>query len=763
MMVAPMALRILLLEDVPADAALIERHLTKSGLDFVSQRVDTRARFEQALREFVPDIILSDHGLPGFDGSAALELVNERFPTLPVILVTGSLNEEKAVEFMKAGAADYILKDHLTRLPEAIQRAIRERRLREEREQAVAALQESEAQYRALFESTPYPMWVFDLETHRVLAVNGAAIKHYGYSREEFLALRIEDLRPGEDIPALHRHPECVGAGGCADPAVAHVQPPAGGVSPGVATERPHPRARKAAAPPPGRGCGDPRRGRARLWRREGGPGPARAGHRQSRGERARRDAEWWTPHARDEERRSRRRLPHRSSHDSRRTLCHAGRHRHRDRDGRADEGPHLRAVLHDQARRQGDGARARDGVRRSEAERRVHLVVRGGGARHELQDLPAADRRRRAASGRGRNGGDAGRHRDGARRRGRRRGAPDHRKGAPGARLPGDGRAGWERGPRPGGPPCRADRPARQRRDHAGHERPGAVPAPDAGAAHDQDAVSVRLHRRRDPASRRPGRGRRLPAEAVFARRAGTQGPRSDRGPPLSELPLVARARGHGHRPAIIAGAGTFTYRDLLDASARVAACLLAGRDDLAEARVAFLAPPGFHYVAIQWGIWRAGGIAIPLAVSHPPAELEYVIRDADAETVVVYEDFAAVMQGVHLPPATRTVTTDEAVGTAPRSLLPRVAAGRRAMIVYTSGTTGRPKGVVTTHANIAAQVASLVTAWEWRADDWILLGLPLHPVHGIINVLTCALWAGARCEMLPKVDRSGEHTAEL
>src|SRR2546426_406886 len=111
MMVAPMALRILLLEDVPADAALIERHLTKSGL------------------EFVPDIILSDHGLPGFDGSAALELVNERFPTLPVILVTGSLNEEKAVEFMKAGAADYILKDHLTRLPEAIQRAIRERRL----------------------------------------------------------------------------------------------------------------------------------------------------------------------------------------------------------------------------------------------------------------------------------------------------------------------------------------------------------------------------------------------------------------------------------------------------------------------------------------------------------------------------------------------------------------------------------------------------------------------------------------------------------
>src|SRR2546430_420860 len=131
MMVGPMALRILLLEDVPADAALVERHLTKSGLEFVSERVDTRARFEEALRDFVPDIILSDHGLPGFDGSAALQLVRERFPTLPVILVTGSLNEEKAVEFMKAGAADYILKDHLTRLPEAIRRAMRERQLRD--------------------------------------------------------------------------------------------------------------------------------------------------------------------------------------------------------------------------------------------------------------------------------------------------------------------------------------------------------------------------------------------------------------------------------------------------------------------------------------------------------------------------------------------------------------------------------------------------------------------------------------------------------
>src|SRR2546425_6945493 len=222
----------------------------------------------------------------------------------------------------------------------------------------------------------------------------------------------------------------------------------------------------------------------------------------------------------------------------------------------------------------------------------------------------------------------------------------------------------------------------------------------------------------------------------------------------PLPLLPLVARARGHGDRPAIIAREGTFSYRDLVDASATVAQCLLAGRSDLAEARVAFLAPPGFHYVATQWGIWRAGGIAVPLAVSHPPPELEYVIRDAEAEIVVVHADLAGSLEGVRLPPTVRTVTTHEAAGTTPHSPLPEVAEGRRAMMVYTSGTTGRPKGVVTTHANLVAQVTSLVAAWEWRSDDHILLVLPLHHVHGIVNVLSCALWSGARCEMLPQFD---------
>ena len=216
----------------------------------------------------------------------------------------------------------------------------------------------------------------------------------------------------------------------------------------------------------------------------------------------------------------------------------------------------------------------------------------------------------------------------------------------------------------------------------------------------------------------------------------------------------LVARARGHAERTAITAAEGTFSYRDLLDASARVAACLLGPRDDLREARVAFLASPGFHYVATQWGIWRAGGVAVPLATSHPPPELEYVIRDADAAVVVADAELAPRLDAVPAASTVRQLRTVGALAAEPRSSLPDVPDDRRAMILYTSGTTGKPKGVVTTHGSLRAQVTSLVTAWEWSADDRILLVLPLHHVHGIVNVLACALWSGARCDMLGQFD---------
>jgi malonyl-CoA/methylmalonyl-CoA synthetase len=215
--------------------------------------------------------------------------------------------------------------------------------------------------------------------------------------------------------------------------------------------------------------------------------------------------------------------------------------------------------------------------------------------------------------------------------------------------------------------------------------------------------------------------------------------------------LPLFARAAGHRGRTALVADRA-YTYGELLDASAAAASRLLGGEADLDGQRVAFLVAPGFAHVAVQWGIWRAGGIAVPLAMSHPTPELEYTIRDADASIVVAEPALAERVRpiverlGLHFL-GTEDLTADAA---APRRL-PRLGGDRAAMILYTSGTTSHPKGVVTTHDNLQAQVETLVEAWAWSADDHILLVLPLHHVHGIVNVLTCALWSGAKCTVQP------------
>ncbi|OFW00652.1 MAG: long-chain fatty acid--CoA ligase [Acidobacteria bacterium RIFCSPLOWO2_02_FULL_68_18] len=206
----------------------------------------------------------------------------------------------------------------------------------------------------------------------------------------------------------------------------------------------------------------------------------------------------------------------------------------------------------------------------------------------------------------------------------------------------------------------------------------------------------------------------------------------------------------------AIVCGGRRHTYDDLDGSSRQVAAALLAGENDLREARIAFLAPPGFEYAAVQRGIWRAGGVAVPLATSHPPPELEYVIRDSAASVVVADPASTGPLApiaraaGVRFAPVEGLLT----VPAAPPDELPHLGPSRRAMIVYTSGTTARPKGVVSTHANIGAQVASLVEIWEWTPEDRLLLALPLHHLHGIINGLGSALAVRATCEMLPAFD---------
>ncbi|MEC4882395.1 MAG: acyl-CoA synthetase [Scytonema sp. PMC 1070.18] len=217
--------------------------------------------------------------------------------------------------------------------------------------------------------------------------------------------------------------------------------------------------------------------------------------------------------------------------------------------------------------------------------------------------------------------------------------------------------------------------------------------------------------------------------------------------------LPLITRAEEHNEKIAIVATEGAFTYRDLLRTSGHMATLLLQDAEDLQEQRVAFLIPSGFQYVVTQWGIWRAGGIAVPLCVSHPRPELEYVIANSGASILVAHPDFEAVVGAIALEQNLRFILTSEILPSHV-GILPEIDITRRALILYTSGTTGKPKGVVTTHDNIQSQVTSLITAWGWTSSDRILHILPLHHIHGIVNVLTCALWAGAECHMLSKFD---------
>src|SRR3954465_6724799 len=150
----PDPLRILILEDVPMDAELVEYELERARVPFQSRRGDTRNGFLQGLDGFQPHVILSDYPLPQFDGMTALSLARERAPSIPFLIVTGSVNEETAVGCMKAGATDYLLKSNLARIGPAIQAAMEREKAQAEKSRAEAALAASERRFRSLVQNS---------------------------------------------------------------------------------------------------------------------------------------------------------------------------------------------------------------------------------------------------------------------------------------------------------------------------------------------------------------------------------------------------------------------------------------------------------------------------------------------------------------------------------------------------------------------------------------------------------------------------------
>src|SRR5262245_4685903 len=190
-------MRVLIFEDEPLDAELIEYELERAALDFEARRVETRDQFVRTLQEFHPEVILSDYAVPRFDGVAALDLAKELAPTVPFIIVTGSINEETAVRCMHAGASDYLIKNNLARLGPAVRAAIDRERARTEKRRTEDALRRSEANLRAIFNSSPQGFILLDVDGS-VQAFNQTAVQwaHLMGARKLAEGNRLDELSP---------------------------------------------------------------------------------------------------------------------------------------------------------------------------------------------------------------------------------------------------------------------------------------------------------------------------------------------------------------------------------------------------------------------------------------------------------------------------------------------------------------------------------------------------------------------------------------
>jgi diguanylate cyclase (GGDEF)-like protein/PAS domain S-box-containing protein len=186
-MTAAPTIRVLLTEDVAADAELELRELKRAGLRVAHRLVDSELSFEQALREFAPDVILSDFSMPGFDGMAALALARELSPDTPFIFVSGTIGEEYSIRALKSGATDYVLKSNLVRLPAAVERALAEAQERRELRRTETELEIARERLTSIFTSLPDALWSVDAQTRRYIYVSPAAKEVLGIAPHALL------------------------------------------------------------------------------------------------------------------------------------------------------------------------------------------------------------------------------------------------------------------------------------------------------------------------------------------------------------------------------------------------------------------------------------------------------------------------------------------------------------------------------------------------------------------------------------------------
>ncbi len=224
--------------------------------------------------------------------------------------------------------------------------------------------------------------------------------------------------------------------------------------------------------------------------------------------------------------------------------------------------------------------------------------------------------------------------------------------------------------------------------------------------------------------------------------------------------IPLIENSKSYPDHIAIIDNSGTFTYADLKQQSLQIAK-YIAGLQ-LETLPVLYLFPSGFNYVAVQWGIWLSGKMAVPVHIAHTRHEMEYLLEDTGARLFIYDKELEHMVSSFKARGNVSFQTIEDCLQTEDYpgiNALPDITMADRALMIYTSGTTGKPKGVVISHGQLDTQIRSLSIAWQWSGQDRILNVLPMHHVHGVVNITCCALYNGALLEMQPRFE--AEHVA--
>uniref|UniRef100_A0A224YSX6 Malonyl-CoA/methylmalonyl-CoA synthetase n=1 Tax=Rhipicephalus zambeziensis TaxID=60191 RepID=A0A224YSX6_9ACAR len=223
----------------------------------------------------------------------------------------------------------------------------------------------------------------------------------------------------------------------------------------------------------------------------------------------------------------------------------------------------------------------------------------------------------------------------------------------------------------------------------------------------------------------------------------------------PPAFSPVFGGIQEHVNKLAVVDALGSHTYGDLLSFSQQIQKEITKLTSSCDQMRISYLCPSDVRYVATQWACWLGGNVAVPLYHQHPDAMLEYYIKDSQTSILLTTKEYkeriVKLSEQLSLPYVViDRPSKEKAEGIESKDW--ESLKEQDALMMYTSGTTGPPKGVVLSFRNVHFQVAQIRKAWEWTPEDVMLHALPLHHTHGIISGLLTPLYSRAACLMLPK-----------